>query len=77
MVCPLDTSRGPELSDKISEAGKVLRHTFATEVLLHWDDVKERNYELSRWNCQHFSRQLHDAFVSCRQFSVPFGSRLG
>ncbi|CAE7246748.1 HERC2 [Symbiodinium necroappetens] len=30
------------------------------EVLLHWDDVKERNYELSRWNCQHFSRYMYD-----------------
>ncbi|CAJ1373001.1 unnamed protein product [Effrenium voratum] len=33
----------------------------ATEVLVHWDAVKERNYELSRWNCQHFSK--------CRGFS--------
>ena len=26
------------------------------EVQLHWDVVKEKNYELSRWNCQHFSK---------------------
>eukprot|EP00931_Biecheleriopsis_adriatica_P044256 TRINITY_DN25298_c0_g1_i1.p1 TRINITY_DN25298_c0_g1~~TRINITY_DN25298_c0_g1_i1.p1 ORF type:complete len:155 (-),score=22.64 TRINITY_DN25298_c0_g1_i1:60-524(-) len=54
-----DSAEDPCPNGDVLERKLCIRLTPA-EVCDHWEAVCEREYVLSRWNCQHFSRYMYD-----------------